>query len=297
MYERDVLKYHRARGTMYGVACGDALGAPVEFWPHAKVKQLPAGLWRRLDGNCTDDTGMSLALARGLLRGGPARLEECVGKEFIGWLATGPRGVGFTCHTAIDWARKLLDRGVPTALAWRQAALFTQRAAGMPSEGNGALMRCAFVGLYAHSIEEAEDLAIRQARLTHIGPDNLAACAWYAGTLWIVSRAKHRRRAWHRRLRVLPPQFRPLPAVADPAGTAVDTLRAVVYVVNRSKSFTEALTSAVLLGGDTDTVAALVGGLAGAMCGSTVIPLSWQSALSKSIRMALDTVILGLFRG
>lgn len=293
------LSYPRALGTLYGVACGDALGAPVEFWPRSAIlRAYPRGkgLSARMDGDCTDDTGLTLALARGLLQGGSDRLEECAGGEFIRWLYTSGRGVGLTCSTTISAAaRMLLSSDQPPAEVWGAAAQYAEQRTGMPSEGNGGLMRCAFVGLYARSVQEAEELAVRQARMTHRGEDNLAACAWYAGTIWAVSRAKHRRRAWNRRLRVLPPQFSPLPAVADPDGTAASTLRAVVYVVNTSRHFYDALQSAVLLGGDTDTVAALVGGLAGAMCGAGAVPLAWLNRLSDPVRCEIRAVGEALF--
>lgn len=298
-FTRDRLSFSRALGVMYGVACGDALGAPVEFWTHsALLDAFPRGegLSARMNGDCTDDTGLTLALARGLLQGGADRLEECAGGEFIRWLYTSGRGVGMTCSTTISAAaRMLLSSDQPPAEVWGAAAQYAEQRTGMPSEGNGGLMRCAFVGLYARSVQEAEELAVRQARMTHRGEDNLAACAWYAGTIWAVSRAKHQRLAWNRRLRVLPPQFRPMSPVVDPAGTAAETLRAVVYVVNTSRHFYDAVRSAVMLGGDTDTVAALVGGLAGAMAGAGAVPIPWLQALSDQVRRDIVGVVEELF--
>lgn len=298
---RNGLSMSRARGVMFGFACGDALGAPVEFWSSEEINARFSNLTDLcafMDGLCTDDTQMSLALAEGLLDGGPDGMEQQVGYRFIRWLFGSPRGVGWTCNTAIGVAAGLMKapNNMPPDRAWGSAAEYVQALSGRPSEGNGALMRCAFIGLYARSIKEAEALAVRQARMTHLGPDNLAACAWYAGTIWAVSRAKHRRRAWNRRLRVLPPQFKPSYPVTNPGGTAVETLQAVVAVIGVSRSCLDAIERAIRLGGDTDTVAALVGGVAGAMGGGEdVVPRFWSDRLDLDVRHRISDVLMKLY--
>ena len=298
---RNGMRLDRALGTMWGVACGDALGARVEFMSAQQIHEtFPSdpSLVGCMRGECTDDTGLSLALARGLLQWQPGALqsmEESVGREFIQWLARGVRGVGFTCSSAISTARDLLRDGYSPLSAWRDAATITQQIALQPTEGNGALMRCAFVGLYAATVKQAEWLAREQAKMTHLGPDNLEACAWYAGTIWALVRSKHPRRTWHRRLRVLPEQFRPTAVPSEPGGTAVDTLRAVVYLVSHSVSLDYAVLSAVRLGGDADTVAALVGGVAGAMSGARSVPLSWLIKLDPEIKEEIPRLVYQLF--
>lgn len=64
-------------------------------------------------------------------------------------------------------------------------------------------------------------------------------------------------------------------------GYVVDTLEAVIWVLFNSKSYREAVLKAVNLGGDTDTIAALVGGLAGAEYGIDALPQEWLQCVSK----------------
>ena len=65
----------RIRGALYGVAVGDALGGPLEFmsdWQicntYGRVTDMIGGGWLNLKpGEVTDDTQMTLCVARGIL--------------------------------------------------------------------------------------------------------------------------------------------------------------------------------------------------------------------------------------
>lgn len=315
------LTFLRALGVLYGVACGDALGAPFEFWPsYLMSTRCPPdfGSPQRMLGSCTDDTGMTLAVARGLLEGGPDRLEECVGRAFIYWLSGSPRGVGFACATSIQNARAHLEHpqaswdNASCAHVWREAAKIAEIQAGHTTDGNGALMRCSFCGLYAKSMSQAMELAMRQAELTHTGAAQKDACAWYAATIWALSRSSDPWATWSQRRACLSPWFAPVGYPADPDGTAISTMRAVVHMVdaaqeidqkhtcawlNSPRSITRNILEAtVMLGGDTDTVASLVGGLLGAIYGVDAIPRGWRHALDPSIRGRILQVTRELFK-
>lgn len=310
---RNGLTFLRALGVLYGVACGDALGAPLEFWPEVVISlhcPFRIGDPRHMDGNCTDDTGMTLALARGLLRGGPDRLEDCAGQEFIQWLRTAPPGVGYACTSAISTAEGLLNLSYPScdqtevAQAWSRAARITEVLAKHPTDGNGALMRCSFCGLYARTRKQARKLATRQADMTHTGAIQRDACDWYAGVIWSVSRSLNPWRTWAHYRKRLPARFEPVGTPVNPKGTAEDTMRAVVYILDAFERYPEKdgvckapLSAAVALGGDTDTVASLVGGLLGAIYGVDAFPRSWRRALSPAIRSEILRVVQELFRG
>ncbi|MEW2573534.1 ADP-ribosylglycohydrolase family protein [Streptomyces sp. NPDC047070] len=162
-----------ATGALVGLALGDALGYPTEF------KDVPSilaayGPWRELElpdpAWITDDTQMTLAVARGLRaamdRGllGPRELAESVRKEFIAWNRSpeNNRAPGNTCLTACE----LLEReGRP----WQDASQ-------VGSKGCGANMRVAPIGLAPGlSDEQRAGAAQLQAALTHGHPTALAA--------------------------------------------------------------------------------------------------------------------------
>lgn len=162
-----------ATGALVGLALGDALGYPTEF------KDVPSilaayGPWRELElpdpAWITDDTQMTLAVARGLRaamdRGllGPRELAESVRKEFIAWNRSpeNNRAPGNTCITACE----LLER---EDLPWQDASQ-------VGSKGCGANMRVAPLGLAPGlSDEQRAGAAQLQAALTHGHPTALAA--------------------------------------------------------------------------------------------------------------------------
>ncbi|MFL1904062.1 ADP-ribosylglycohydrolase family protein [Streptomyces tauricus] len=162
-----------ATGALVGLALGDALGFPTEF------KDVPSilaafGPWRELElpdpAYITDDTQMTLALARGLRtamdRGllGPKRLERPVREEFVNWYQSpeNNRAPGRTCLVACE-KLKHEDR------LWQDASQ-------VGSKGCGANMRVTPLGLAPGlSDEQRAGAAQLQAALTHGHPTALAA--------------------------------------------------------------------------------------------------------------------------
>jgi ADP-ribosylglycohydrolase len=173
-----------ATGCLFGLAYGDALGAPTEFRTVAEIIELygPAGP-RELSGNpalVTDDTQMTLSVARALAAAGQEltveRLEPLLRKEFIDWWASpdNNRAPGMTC---LDACQKLSE-GMP----WRSAT-------GATSKGCGANMRVAPVGLVP-DVDDTTRAAVAQfqAALTHGHPTGLAASELTAfAVLWLHS--------------------------------------------------------------------------------------------------------------
>ncbi|MFE9256929.1 ADP-ribosylglycohydrolase family protein [Streptomyces sp. NPDC006879] len=161
-----------AAGSLIGLALGDALGFPTEF------NDVPAilakcGPWRTMalptPAVITDDTQMTLALARALRRATergplvPGALVPPLREEFVDWYHSpeNNRAPGATCLRACD----LLDDGRP----W-------QLASQVGSKGCGANMRVAPIGLMPGlDAEQRAGAAQLQSALTHGHPTALAA--------------------------------------------------------------------------------------------------------------------------
>lgn len=175
----------RVTGCLFGLAFGDALGAPTEFlqvaeilrrWPPAGPAE-PAGEPARV----TDDTQMALAVGEALAEAlagrdmSPASVETLLRAAFVGWLNSpdNNRAPGMTCLRACE----ALEAGG----RWLEATV-------KGSKGCGANMRVAAVGLLdpeAHGVSEAARAAIAQfqAALTHGHPTALAASDLTAFTI------------------------------------------------------------------------------------------------------------------
>lgn len=165
----------RFRGSILGLAIGDALGHPTEFisnlgairarWPPNGVTGFePSG--RHPAGTFTDDTQMALAVARALCRAGHRDLDTLMtvtGEEFVAWSRSpeNNRAPGGTCLAGC----RNLARGAP----WREAGV-------RGSKGCGAAMRAAPVGLFhAHDLDALVRVSAAQSALTHAHPTAVAS--------------------------------------------------------------------------------------------------------------------------
>jgi ADP-ribosyl-[dinitrogen reductase] hydrolase len=159
----------RARAALLGGAVGDALGATTEFMKPAQIRErigvhreITGGGWLNLlPGQVTDDTEMTLCVARGIVQAREWNL-AAIADRFAHWLSGEPADVGATCR-----------RGILEYVG-------TRRLAAAPNEwdaGNGAAMRVAPVALYTLGDEELlSRLAVEQAHITHHHPLSDAAC-------------------------------------------------------------------------------------------------------------------------
>jgi len=101
--------HNRALGAYLGLACGDALGATVEFLTAREIraqfgthKNISGGGWLRLKpGQITDDTEMSLHLGQAIIQSGGWNL-TAIADSFAHWLRSKPVDVGATCRRGIQ---------------------------------------------------------------------------------------------------------------------------------------------------------------------------------------------------
>jgi ADP-ribosyl-[dinitrogen reductase] hydrolase len=265
----------RYRGVMLGLACGDALGAQVEFkarhsFPHQR-DMTGGGPHRLQPGQWTDDTAMALLLAEHLLSGDPeVRKPALLAGRWVAWYR---RGVG-SC------TGKCFDIGTQTASAlqvWEDKGV-PPRLRGTKARGNGALMRTAPAALAHATLSPVQGSAYRQAMVTH-GQQSAELCATFAGLLFRAVRAEKPADF----LYVLGAANRDIVQRSEnevrSTGYDVDTYEAAIWCVAHSYDAEEAIMRAANLGDDADTVAAVTGALAGALWGDT-LPQRWLSKLA-----------------
>lgn len=279
-------RHQRAAGAVVGSAVGDALGAPFEFgeagtfsarFAAAGGEMCGGGGWD--PGEATDDTQMAVLVADSLLERDGLDLPD-IFERFQRWSAAEPKDIGLQTED-------VLSNGMPWDLAAAVHFQVNQRAAG-----NGSLMRATTSAVYfAPAGRDATmDAARRIAALTHgdgaawegtavfhelvrvalDGGDPLAAVGAALGEV-----GRDHRERW---AVVLDPDWHPGLAT-EFNGAVWPCLGSAVWALRTTSSFEAALRAAVDLGGDTDTVAAVTGGLAGAVHGLGAIPGRWTETL------------------
>ena len=278
-----------ARGALLGTFVGDALGMPFEGGlrvpPHGPLEMLDARLGR---GTYTDDTQMMIALAESLLAHGGVD-EDALGRAFLAAYDS-RRGYGSGTRSVLT----LLSEGVPVAEAAERA-----REGGGGAPGNGAAMRQAPVAVrYAGDSVSLLDAATRTARVTHAHAVSIDAArtqaAAIAGALRdedalaaarAVAAAEELRRGLAEAARLLVedrPSPRTVATVLGNGSAAHQSVPTAIFAAVAHDDFQEAVAFAVRCGGDTDTIAAMTGAIAGARSGAGMIPAGWLNALENS---------------
>ncbi len=297
-------------GSIVGLAVGDALGFPAEFrrrdpilasfgaegitdfvalhdprWPARPAimgKAHPPGTY-------SDDTQMTLALAEGLLE---TRDEDdldtrmnAIGRRFVAWSGAddNDRAPGNACMTGCH----AFARGAP----WRTSGV-------ADSKGCGSAMRVAPIGLlYAHDLPRVLELARAQSLLTHrhdAGVEGAAAAAL------LVALAVQRRSpeemivavrrecsprspdfaaCWEKldALREAPPEIALSSRGLGEGWVAEEAVASAMWCFRRAPDdFSRAVLTAATTDGDSDSLACIAGGIAGAYLGAAAIPAKWR---------------------
>ncbi|MFG2972726.1 ADP-ribosylglycohydrolase family protein [Streptomyces sp. NPDC048331] len=272
----------RAVGAVVGSAAGDALGAPYEFGAAGELTARGAemaggGGWD--PGEATDDTQMAVLVAESLLECGGLELPD-IFDRFRRWAAGQPKDIGLQTED-------VLTNGESWELAAALHFQINARAAG-----NGSLMRASTSAVYFAPAgrEGTMEAARRIAALTHgdraawegtailhelvrVALDGADPIAALPATLAAVH-PNHRERYG----RVLAPDWHPELAT-EFNGAVWPCLGSAVWALRTTSTFAGAVRAAVDLGGDTDTVAAVTGTLAGARYGPAAIPEHWTATL------------------
>lgn len=243
------------RDCIYGQAVADALGVPYEFRPrgtflctgmvgHGSHDQ-PAGTW-------SDDTSMALAICDSYRELGRIDVED-IRARFVRWYRQG----AYTVDGLFDIGnatRAALERGHGLSGEW--------------DNGNGSLMRTVPL-----AYTDATDDEVRAvSAITHAHAVSMEACV-----------------AMVKVARELIGGAEVADVVGDAAGRPAkdiksggyvrDTYDAALWCLANTSSYAECVLSAVNLGDDTDTTAAVAGALAGIVYGVEGIPGDWLSAL------------------
>lgn len=294
------------KGSVLGFVVGDALGVPAEFMDREELTQNPilgmrdGGAHGQPVGTWSDDTSMTLCTIDSLVEKG-IDYDDLM-QRFSDWLWNASN----TAHNEV------FDVGGTT-----KAAIFKFIKKVPPLEcgekqeyccGNGSLMRILptalyLVGRYGNTSldEKAAEIIHNTSICTHAHPRCQMACGIYCSVVFhmccggnlhetveagILSALDfYREKAafsevYH--------EFTSLPSIAEwglekvsGSGYVLHTLQASLWCLLTTEKYTDCVLKATNLGEDTDTTAAVAGGLAGLWYGEGAVPKDWTAVTAK----------------
>lgn len=293
------------KSVLFGVAVGDALGVPVEFFTRGQNLHLqknpvkgmigygthnqPAGTW-------SDDSSLTFCLAEALTQDFDLNR---IAQNFIKWADYAfwsARGDVFDIGIATRKAIARLINGVKPELAG---------GTDETDNGNGSLMRIAPLLFYLMDKPTDERFRITQqvSAITHGHIRSVIACFYYLEFARLLFYKKDKFEAYKILQTELPSAF---PACTiflneialfdrllkgniyllseneiGSSGYVLHTLEASIWCLLTTNTYRDAVLKAVNLGDDTDTTAAVTGGLAGLLYGYDNIPIEWRQQIAR----------------
>jgi poly(ADP-ribose) glycohydrolase ARH3 len=299
MMSKELLQ-DKFRGAMLGCFLGDAFGSGFEGMHPDRAGFHMSILSKKFPRQYTDDTDMTLALADSIIQSGKIDPED-IAKQFSLYCDL-TRGYAIGTIKAVQALR--------AGLKWHQVARIVFEKG---SFGNGAAMRVSPVGLfYHHDLDKIQEAAIKQANITHVHPLGQWGAVMQALSvgLAVIQNSKEpfkkeevivhlREILWRgpieymRALNKIEEMFaqgKKLQAreVVQSLGNGVEahfSVPSACYIaITYSPDFCDAIRAAISLGGDTDTIAGMVGAIVGAHVGEKGLPGEWIEQLEDGPR-------------
>lgn len=286
---------------LMGLCVGDALGVPVEFSTRAELEKSPVtsmlgyGTWDVPAGTWSDDSSLTFCLAECLCTGYSI---DALAFSFWCWYHEAywtPYGEVFDIGNTTFMAIMDFHRGV----APLECGGKSER-----SNGNGSLMRILPLA-YCHKTLTFEELITRShyvSCITHAHLRSQIACGIYISIAVCLLEGLEPKSAYLQGLKNIQPIYAADEYTSElshfeiifngeianlsvdsirSSGYVIDTLEASLWCLLNSSNYSEAVLKAVNLGGDTDTTAAVTGGLAGIYYGVDNIPSEWIDQIAR----------------
>ena len=284
----------RARGILLGVAGGDALGRPVEFESaseisaeHGRLDEMVGhGTWNQPAGTITDDTEQTLCIARSLVEQQEFDPADIAGR-FVAWYDSGPFDIGRMTTKALS----RLKHGDEWDEAGQQV---WENSPEGQNAGNGSVMRCAPLAIpYASNWDRLVEVSWRSSQITHADPRCTYGCVILNLTIaGLLDDANSPLQGALDYVGSNAPDDLVMALKPLAGGDSQDTFETSGYVVHSlqtalhdglvAESAEDAIVTAVNRGGDTDTIGAIAGAVAGARFGATQLPDRWLRAIDET---------------
>lgn len=259
-------------GAIIGHAVGDAMGFPTEFSKREELLKNP--VLEMIDspdvgqpaGSWSDDTAMEIATIDSFIQKKCFDYKDIMDK-WVKWISKSeytPTGVAFdigrTCLKAI---KKYCNGTAPLQCG----------ATSMNENGNGSLMRILPVALYAYS-KNLDDISIREltnevSSLTHAHEVSRLGCYIYVQFIICLLKGYTKEDAY-KHIQNL-----------DYSSYDMNSINLYTRIFMNAQHYKEAIIASTNIGGDTDTIGAIVGSMAGIYYGFESIPSNWLDKLQR----------------
>ena len=292
---------------LIGLAIGDALGVPVEGFSRRTLTVNPVvsmrgyGTWNQPPGTWSDDTSMTIATMESISRVGIIDYDDIMHNFYL-WYTEGK----FTVSG-------LFDIGITTQKALNKYCKNTPPLlcglTDFNANGNGSLMRILPVALYLNARyknnfpNEAMVVIHNMSKLTHAHPISLICCGLYCLIAAELAEGKvieqavrdgldkgYRYYNQHEFYSQYMSLFKDLldkdfklsrSGFIKSSGYVVHSLYAAIWCLLNTNNYRDLLLKAINLGGDTDTTAAIAGGLGGLVYDIEELPTEWINTLRR----------------
>ena len=286
---------------LMGVCVADALGVPVEFTSRdARIKSPVTsmqgyGTYNQPPGTWSDDSSLTFCLAESLCSGFSL---DTIAQSFCRWYQENywtPHGVLFDIGGTTSHAIENLLAGVSPVMAGGTEEWHN---------GNGSLMRILPVAYYHKSLTFSEliERVHQVSSITHRHLRCQMACGIYISIAVSLLQGNNPETAYIQGIEAVQNIYNQLPYTSEidrfsrvfsgeihqlpvneiqSGGYAIHSLEAAIWCLLNTTSYSEAVLKAVNLGGDTDTTAAITGGLAGIYYGVANIPTEWINLIAR----------------
>lgn len=290
------------KSGIWGVCVGDALGLPVQFKLRNYFKRAPVsdmigyGTFNLPPGSWSDDTSMTLCIAESLSRG--YKLDD-IANNFIKWFHKGyltPYGTAYDIGGSTNSSiRRLLNGTSP----------LNSGDANLEANGNGSLMRTLPLAYFFHFKQTDESTKYKMIKevsaITHAHPLSVISCYIYIDFALQLLQGNSIEKSFQSIVADKSKYFgylnptekvyfqnifeKDLRNFSEPqiksSGFVIDSLEASFWCLLNFSDYKQTVIQAVNLGEDTDTIAAIAGGVAGIHYGLNSIPVNWVSTIVK----------------
>ena len=258
---------------MIGAILGDIIGCPYEFGRGEKTKDFP--LFSALS-DYTDDTVMTLAVAKAFMAAGPGADDDAIRAQLISCMQ--------------DFGRRYMGRGYGGRfLSW----LDSPNPQPYNSYGNGSAMRVSSVGWMFDTLEDTLHAARLSAEVTHNHPEGIKGAQATAAAIFLARTGKSKEEIRDYIEKTFGYDLQMPLALIRPAyyhmESCQDTVPQAIISFLEAESTEDAIRNAVSLGGDADTLGAIAGSIAEAYFG---VPYS----LSERLGVYLPQELLEILR-